>query len=80
MPFSASLFFADNMQREPNFNGIEIISADKAKKLQYDYNITIAASYNATAEIIEQFETLGIDSYSIFSLIEMRIIQSKGNT
>ena len=74
------VFFADNMQREPNFNGIEIISADKAKKLQYDFNITIAASYNATAEIIEQFETLGIDSYSIFSLIEMRIIQSKGNT
>jgi len=65
-------YFADNTKTGRMIDGIEVISADDTKELQNKYNVTIATGYHVTAQIIQQFERIGISNYSIFPMLKLR--------
>ncbi|NBI10558.1 glycosyltransferase [Colidextribacter sp. OB.20] len=63
-------YFADNRMSGQVIEGIQVISAEQTKEMQNIYNITVAAGYHYVAEIIEQFQELGITRFSIFHLLK----------
>jgi len=64
-------YFADNRKSGQVIDGVEVVSADQAKLMQDTYNITIAVGYHFVAEIMEQFEQVGITRYSVFQLLDI---------